>query len=140
MFRRFVYGCLFAVAAVTSSVMATEIQIQPGKWEMVSETSMSMLQPQVDRRTQCIQQSSFDPMQAFSKVEQCRVEIVEQTGSLLKMNVSCAGEGMPPLTGNLVFQYSKTTMKGQMHLETTMQGMPFAVDTTITGNRVGDCE
>lgn len=141
MFRKLFYSCLFSLLAGISTVYAAGVEIQPGKWEMTSKTVMPMLsQPRVDQRTQCIQQSTFDPMQAFSKVEECQVNVVEQTSNRLKMNVSCAGEGMPPLSGNLVFEYTKSTMNGQMHLETMMQGMPFIVDTTITGARVGECD
>lgn len=141
MFRSLFYACLFGLLASTVTVHAAVVEIQPGKWKMTSNTVMPMLaQPRVDQRSQCIQQSTFDPMQAFSKVEQCKVDVVEQTSRRLKMNVSCAGEGMPPLSGHLVFQYTKSTMDGEMHLETMMQGMPFIVDTTITGVRVGECD
>ncbi len=130
------------------AVLAEGPNIKPGKWEIKTTVTMSMMpEAKVTTQTECITpEEASDPLASIMEESTCKVLNKEESGNTLKFEVECEGEMGMKMNGKGRFTASGTTASGNM--EMTMN-MPQMGDQAIQnmkmtqeweGKRIGNCD
>ena len=131
-----------AAIFLAGTAYAAGISIDPGKWEMTSTMTMSMMpQPQISTDIECIEEDELSP-EDFNMDEENPCEITEVTieGNKARWSISCPTEGGQVMKGHWEVSSGgdSLTGKGSMTMEYSGQTMGF--DMSWEGKRIGECE
>lgn len=141
MLHRLCFSYCIAMSCVlflNHSAVAETLVVNPGKWQITTTTSTpSSPQPKIESKTQCVDEAEVDPFEAFAKEDGCDLSNLKKTGRKLTATLSCkGGEGVTPMSGNLEYSVTDTTMNSRMRFE-----MKDFTQTMISrGKRIGDCD
>lgn len=137
-------SCLIALVTVffANSSQAEGISIEPGKWEMISTMTMTMMpQPKTTTVIECIKEDVFDPS-AFNADEEnpCMIEELKFDSNTARWSISCPTEGDMTMDGAWEVTSNGDTLSGKGNMSTQMSGQEFGFDMTWEGKRIGDCD
>jgi hypothetical protein len=131
-----------AAILLAGTASAAGLSIEPGKWEMTSTMTMTMMpQPHVTTNVECMEEDELSP-EDFNMDEENPCEITEVTieDNSARWLISCPTEGGQTMDGH--WEVSSTgdslTGKGAMTMEYSGQKMGF--EMSWQGKRIGDCE
>ncbi len=131
---------LFSIAGLVtfslSSAVWAEPQINPGNWEITTQTEMAGMPPQSVTHVQCITNDDLVPMSEDANQE-CQVTNIETRGNTVSWEISCGGQG-GGMSGTGEVTYEKNSMHGVMRMTIAPYGTQ--VKNTISGKRIGDCD
>lgn len=127
----FVLACL-----MVCPVQAGSVDLDPGLWEITSQTNMSGRSMPASTITQCITNDSVVPQpQSGQGGGQCEVSDVEINGNTVSWSITCSTQG-GAMNGTGEITYHGDTFEGISHM--TMQGME--IQTEMSGKRIGECQ
>ncbi|MCW8924750.1 MAG: DUF3617 domain-containing protein [Xanthomonadales bacterium] len=124
------------------SANAQGVSITPGKWEMTSTMTMSMLPtPQTFTATECVKESELSP-DHFNMDEEnpCNFSNVEMGGDTARWSIECPSEGGPAMKGQWEFTSHGDTLSGNGSMTANYGGQEMGFTMTWEGKRIGDCE
>ncbi len=129
---------LSALVSFTSLavVALAGLQMNPGKWEITTQTEMAGMPPQTMTHTQCITSDDLVPMSGDANVE-CQVTDVQVNGNTVSWKMSCGGQG-GGMSGTGQVVYEGNRMQGVMQM--TITGYGTQVKNTLIGRRIGACD
>ncbi|MBN1495327.1 MAG: DUF3617 family protein [Spirochaetes bacterium] len=113
-----------------------KINMNPGKWEITTRTTMPGIPPRSVTHTQCIKSDDLLPMSQDSK-QTCRVTDTTISGNTVSWKISC-GAGASGMSGSGEVTYEGDSMRGSMVF--TMKAYGTTMKNTIAGRRIGDCD
>ena len=125
---------VIAIALPLSSVWGGP-KMNPGMWEITTQTEMAGIAPQSMTHTQCITGSELVPMSKDANQE-CRTSDIRTSGNTVTWKISCGGQG-GGMTGTGKATYSGDSMNGTMQM--TISGSNVPVKNTLKGRRIGAC-
>lgn len=135
---------LFALASVLLAGIsqADGIPVKPGKWEMTSTMTMSMMpQPQITTETECIEEDVLDPV-TFNMDEEnpCDISEVNIESKTASWNISCTNGDGAATEGSWQVTSDGDTLNGQGTMSTIVAGQTFGFEMAWEGKRIGDCD
>ncbi|WP_293265822.1 DUF3617 family protein [Neptunomonas sp.] len=130
-----------ALIPFTSQAHAAEsLPFNAGKWEITSKASMPMMpQPIVSKDIECIREKTISA-EHFAKQSggTCKADSVRVSGKNIKWDMSCSVEGNL-MVGHGSMKVNNASMKGNMTMTMSMQGMKMEMKTSWSGKRLGEC-
>ncbi len=136
--KMFMMAVVFLVTLCLGTAFAAGPNMNPGKWEITTQTEMEgmpMSMPAVTH-TQCIKGDELVP-QSREANKECVVSDMEINGDTVSWKIVCSGaNGGMEGTGKVT--YSGDTMEGTMDM--VIQGGGMHVINKISGKRIGDCD
>lgn len=112
--------------------------LNPGKWEITTETEMvgmAMAVPPVTH-TQCLKAEDLVP-QSKEAGKECRVTDIKTSGDTVSWKIVCSGKnGRMEGTGQVT--YSGDRMQGTMDM--VIQDAGMKMKNKISGKRIGACD
>jgi len=109
--------------------------MNPGEWEIITETEMAGMPPQSITHIQCITADDLVPMSRDAHRE-CQVTDIKTRGNTVSWKISCGEGGKMNGTGSIT--YSGNIMSGVMDMTIVSYGTH--VRNKITGQRLGACD
>ena len=131
--------CLFAAGAVPTLAHA-----EPGnKIKMTVSVAMQMPGMNVPARSHtmetCASKKKPDARQMIQKAKGCTIGDYKEVGDTVSFNMECT-EPMAMKGETTVTFAADGGMRGQTHMTSSIQGKAMVIDTTYTGQRIGDCD
>ena len=131
--------CLAVVLATPPAVSASEFTVPAGKWRTTVTTSNPFLPaPMTNTRTECRQETAFDPSEMMKQATDCTVRDQRIDGNLLTFTMECRADG-GALTGKGRYRLDGDRMEGGMDMTMDVGGQAMNINLTFTGERLGDC-
>ena len=131
---------LLLLLAVPPSALAG---VQPGKWELTVEVSLSQgaapTGPIVE--TRCIsEEEARDPKRVFSDPgrQGCVFSDARDTGAEYTFSLDCRG-GTVPVHGSGRVNYTAQTLEGVIDLIAEQANLRIVTHSTVKGRRLGAC-
>jgi hypothetical protein len=112
-------------------------KMNPGKWEITTQTEMAVMPSQSVKHVQCITADDMVPVSQDAN-QQCKVTDIVRSGNTMSWKISCGGQG-GGMEGTGSVTYTGDTMKGVMNM--TIKGAGnMQVKNVMSGRRIGDCD
>ncbi len=133
-----VLAVCFFLALSAQGLCGSKPDMEPGLWEITSQTKMeggfAMSMP-ATTVTQCLTQEDYVPSnKEMADSGGCRFKNIEVDGDTVTWSMECPEEGMQG-KGSVV--YSGDTFEGTMVME--MEEEQMKMISSMKGKRVGDC-
>jgi len=131
-----------AAVMISSTGNAAGVAIQPGKWEMTSTMTMTMMnQPQTNTVQQCIEEDELDPEKFnMDQDNPCKISDIEIDGNTARWSIVCPTQGGMTMDGSWQFTSYGDSISGSGSMSSEMSGQTFGFDMTWSGKRIGDCD
>ena len=132
---------LAALLLYPFALMAQDIPMNPGQWEMKMTMQMSMMpQPQVKVTSKCIEESELN-LESFQMAgdSECSQADTELVGNTVRGSITCPGP-TSDMTGNWEFTVDGDSLVGHGIMNTDMGGKPMEIKLAWEGKRTGDCD
>lgn len=126
------------VSAIALSVVTAWAgpEMNPGKWEITTKTTMAGMPTQSITHIQCITKEDLIPVNQDDNQE-CQVTDIVYEGNTVSWKISCGGQsGCMKGTGKVT--YNGDSMRGTMHM--TMSGSDMQINNQLYGRRIGTCD
>ncbi|WNL41207.1 DUF3617 family protein [Halomonas sp. PAMB 3264] len=137
------YMVVAAALALPMTALAETPNVTPGEWEFVSVTGVSGdmdIPDQTETERQCITQEELDSAE-FGLIEEeqgCELLSQEMNADGLSYNMACSADGgQATIDGEMSFMGEQ--IDGTVTIVTESPMGALTMDTTIEGERVGDC-
>ncbi|WP_252109122.1 MULTISPECIES: DUF3617 family protein [unclassified Halomonas] len=137
------YMAVAAALALPMTALAEAPNVTPGEWEFVSVTSVSGdmdIPDQTETERQCITQEELDSAE-FGLIEEeqgCELLSQEMNADGLSYSMACSADGgQATIDGEMSFMGEQ--IDGTVTILTESPMGALTMDTTIEGERVGDC-
>ena len=137
------YMAVAAALALPMTALAETPNVTPGEWEFVSVTSVSGdmdIPDQTETERQCITQEELDSAE-FGLIEEeqgCELLSQEMNADGLSYSMACSADGgQATIDGEMSFMGEQ--IDGTVTILTESPMGALTMDTTIEGERVGDC-
>jgi len=139
MVRKLFLITLVGFIAVSIGTAWAGPQMNPGKWEISTETQMTGMNnmkilPQT--HIQCMTEADIVP-QSKEASKECQITDIQQKGDTVSWKIICSGQG-GQMEGTGEITYQGDSMQGTMDMEITGAGMH--IKNTLKGRRIGDCD
>lgn len=123
------------------STVVWALDFNPGKYEITSTVEMlgmpaGTIPPQTI--AQCLTQQDPIPNSDASNQE-CEIKNMKQTDNTVSWEMECVQEGRK-MTSQGQMTYNGDRFEGTITMNMGPQAGNMAIATTITGNRIGDCQ
>lgn len=120
---------------------AQGVAMEPGKWEMTTTMTMSMMPaPQVRTVTECYTEDEFDPEKFNTNPDStCATSDIEVDGQTITWNIVCPTE-MGNMEGKWSFVSGGDTVSGTGDMSANMGDQVITFNMIWKGKRVGDCD
>jgi len=128
--------------AVSSTVWAEGISVEPGMWEMTTTMVMPMFpEPRVTKVSECIEESeiSMDEIGGEDLDPNCTFSMDQVDGSTMQWEVDCPVEGGTS-HGEWQATSEGNTVTGNGLITIAFQGQTMEMTMNWTGKRTGPCE
>lgn len=140
MFKKNVF-CLGACVLFLFSTSAFALNLNPGKYAITSTVQMpgmpaGAIPPQTV--TQCITEQDPIPQNDASS-QDCEIKNMRQTDNTVTWEMECVQQGTK-MTSQGKMTYAGDSFEGSITMNMGPQSGNMAVVTTITGQRLGDCQ
>lgn len=130
------------VLGFAAPAAAEGLRIEPGQWEIRSETRNSMMPtPQVRTRSECVsaEDAEWSPDRLMSEAQDCSVSDVVASSDTLEWKVRCGGPHGGEMKGHARYRSSGERFDGEMKFSMNAGGMQIEMDVTSEGRRTGPC-
>ncbi|MEA2013704.1 MAG: DUF3617 family protein [Thermodesulfobacteriota bacterium] len=129
---------LIAAITVFSGNAFAGANINPGLWEITTETEMVGMQGMnvpSETHTQCLSRGGMVP-QSKEASKECQITDVRESGDTIFWNIICSGQnGSMEGTGEVT--YHGNSLDGVMNM--VIMGANMQLKNTIRGHRIGEC-
>ncbi len=116
-----------------------QFTIPAGEWEMtVSSTNPFMNTPMTRTRTECRQDSTFDPSELIKDAKDCRITEQETSSSKIRFSLHCSTAG-GEMHGSGQYEINGDRAIGHMEMNMQLQGQNMKMIMDMQGKRLGDC-
>ena len=131
---------IFIGLLLGSSVLAeTTVSITPGKWQVTTTLSMSMMpQSRVETVTECVKEDVFSAENMLQDDQSCTFVERSVSGNTLSWTMECATDA-GPATGKGQFTSHGKSADGTMEMTMTAQGQTFTTKMIWQGKHIGAC-
>ncbi len=120
-----------------SGAVAGGPDMEPGLWEITTESRMQGMNIPASTMTQCLTEDDKVPRGATQPGQDCEITDVDTSGDTVRWRMRCSGQGGDvESTGEI--RYHGTSFEG--HITTEIGGTGMTVESSLTGKRVGDCD
>lgn len=138
MFRRMALFVLISLLILSFDALAGGPNLNPGKWEITTETEMVGMPMKVPpvTHTQCLTVKDIVP-QSEGESKECQVSDIKVSGDTVSWKIVCSGQG-GEMEGTGRITYSGDRMEGTMDM--AIKGAGMQVKNKISGRRTGDCD
>ena len=127
-----VFLCLLVLPATAA---AGGPNMEPGLWEITTETHMQGMNIPASTTTQCLTEEDMVPRNT-QPGQDCEITDVTTSGDSVRWRMRCGGQGEEvESTGRI--RYHGTSFEGTV--TTTIGATGMTVESTLTGKRLGDC-
>ncbi|MFO7985293.1 MAG: DUF3617 family protein [Desulfatiglandaceae bacterium] len=128
---------VFSIVYAFGSALA-DPELNPGKWEMTTETEMVGMPVQIPpvTHTQCLTSDDLVP-RSNETGKECEVSDVKISGNTVSWKMVCSGEN-GPMEGTGQATYRGDHMEGVMNM--VISGAGMQITNKISGRRIGDCD
>jgi hypothetical protein len=133
--------CGLAAVFFVVDAGAEGIDIEPGKWEMTSTVTMTMLPtPQTSTVTECIREEELSP-DHFNMDEgnPCEISNVTIDDNTAKWSIHCPSD-MGDMEGQWEFNSDGDSISGKGTMSANYGGQEMGFEMTWEGERIGDCD
>ena len=131
-----------AAVLISGAGHAAGVAIQPGKWEMTSTMTMTMMnQPQTNTVQQCIEEDELNP-ESFNMDQDnpCKFSDIKVDGNSASWSIVCPTQGGMTMDGTWQFTSNGDSITGSGSMSTEMSGQTIGFDMNWSGKRIGDCD
>lgn len=135
----------FAVLALimSTTTFAASKDLQPGVWEITTETSMPGMPIQIPPQTEKRCYTTADLTQAQDAIQQggyanCKVKNFQENGDTATWAIACSGE--PAMSGKGKMTTTATSFVGAMDSVVKYPGGAMAMTNKWRAKRVGSCK
>jgi len=136
MLRKLFMITLVSFMIVSFSMVCAGIHMNPGKWEITTQTEMAGMPSQSVSHVQCITADDMVPMSQDANQE-CQVTDIVYNGNTVSWKISCGGQG-GGMEGTGSVTYNGNSMNGVMNMTITGGGN-MQIKNTMIGRRLGEC-
>jgi hypothetical protein len=135
--KMFLMGFVFSIALSFGMAFAGP-NLNPGKWEITTETEMVGISMKVppQTHTQCLTKKDLVP-QSKGASQECQISDVKVSGDTVSWKIICSGQG-GAMEGTGQITYSGDHMEGTMDM--VIKGANMQVKNKISGHRIGACD
>ncbi|PAU77986.1 DUF3617 domain-containing protein [Halomonas salipaludis] len=132
-----------ALLALPLAALAESPNLEPGEWEFTSTTTVEgdfPIPDETDTHRECLTQDAIDEANSAFIQEEEGCEFLEQEASSESMSyrMSCQGEGGEAMVVGEM-RYFSDRMEGDMQVDTTTPMGDMVMNTSMQGERLGDC-
>nr|WP_163502474.1 DUF3617 family protein [Halomonas socia] len=132
-----------ALLALPLAALAESPNLEPGEWEFTSTTTVEgdfPIPDETDTHRECLTQDAIDEANSAFIQEEEGCEFLEQEASSERMSyrMSCQGEGGEAMVVGEM-RYFSDRMEGDMQVDTTTPMGDMVMNTSMEGERLGDC-
>jgi len=129
--------------ALSTTVAAATSDLQPGLWEVTTDTSMPGMPIQLPSQTVRNCYTAADLAQAQDAVRQggyanCKVQNFREQGNTATWSIACSGE--PAMRGTGTMTTTATSFSGSMDSVVNYPGGAMALTNRWRAKRVGACK
>ncbi|WP_006748900.1 DUF3617 domain-containing protein [Thioalkalivibrio paradoxus] len=138
------YRSLLAVAlfALPLAVSATQPNLQPGDWEMVTTTTFAngMMPEQRETSRECVTAEDLSDGQLFDvDVEECEITSQDVRADGMNYTMSCQHEDGMDMTMDAEMHFLGDRAEGTMSARMNTPMGPMQMEIVLEGRRLGDC-
>lgn len=118
-----------------------ELSIKPGKYKLSKTTKTNFDDVPVSRTTEeCITNPDLDPESILPSKENCTIQNMKTDQNQTSFDFICNESGKSStLKGHAEYSTQGNMISSQIKLEGTYQGKELIVESSGTGERIGDC-
>ena len=118
-----------------------ELSIKPGKYKLTKTTKTSFDSVPATRTSeQCITNPDLDPESILPSKENCTIQNMKTAKNQTNFDFVCNEPGKSStLKGHAEYSTKDNMISSQIRLEGTYQGKELIVESSGTGERIGDC-
>lgn len=139
MFRKTVIAIL-AVLLLPLNALAAGSPMKPGKWSIVTTTTMPMMPKPMDLTvTQCITKDQLEPRDMVADNKNCTISNIKVSGPTVSWDVVC-NSGGGQFSGSGSVTSSEESYNGEMTMKMSMNGKVMNMQTQWKGKYLGACD
>jgi hypothetical protein len=133
---------LILILLSIGTLWASEINMKPGKWEIVTETTMQgapggmQMPPQKFIHTQCLTREEMIP-KSKETGGNCRISDLKQDGDTIRWKITCNNAGGKS-HGSGQISYHGTRFEGTMTIRVEGE-ISFSLTSKMEGRWIGEC-
>ena len=118
-----------------------ELAIKPGQYKLTKTTKTSFDSvPTTRTAEECITDPDLDPESILPNKENCKIENLKTAKNKTSFDFICTEPGKTSiLKGQAEYGISNNTISSNIRLEGVSNGEEFLVESSGTGERIGDC-
>ena len=118
-----------------------ELSIKPGKYKLSKTTKTNFDDAPVTRSTEeCITDPDLDPESILPSKENCKIQNMKAAQNQTSFDFICSEPGnKSSLKGHAEYSTNGDKISSQIRLEGTYKGEELVVESSGTGERIGDC-
>lgn len=140
---RFSHYVLFVLWILPSglSLADGELSIKPGKYRITKTTQTSFDTVPAERTTEeCITNPDLDPQSILPDKKNCEIRNLKTEDSKTSFDFTCTEPGKTSkLKGYAEYSVKGDLVSSQVKLEGTYKGQQLIVESSGSGQRIGDC-
>lgn len=136
MLRKLFLITLVSVMTVSFALVWAGLQMNPGKWEITTQTEMAGMPSQSITHVQCLTADDLVPM-SQDATQECQVTDIVYSGNTVSWKITCGGQG-GGMKGTGSVTYNGNSMNGVMNMTITGGGN-MKIKNTMIGRRLGEC-
>ena len=131
--------CLICLIASATVMAEKTVSITPGKWQVTTTLSMSMMpQQRVETVKECVTEDVFSAENMLQDVQSCSFIERKVTGNTLSWTMECATDA-GPAQGKGQFTSHGKSADGTMEMTMNAQGQTFTTKMIWQGKHIGPC-
>jgi len=132
---------LWVLLLTSIGVHADAMKVVPGKWEMRSVTTNSMMpQPNTNTSIECVTDGRIDPSTFMQdNLPGCGISNVQTTDSSMAWEMSCNMQGNV-MQGAAEFTSSGNAVSSCVNMTMSMGGQQMAMSNQWTGRHIRECD
>ena len=118
-----------------------ELSIEPGKYKLSKTTKTSFDSVPVTRTAEeCITDPDLDPESILPSKDNCKIQNMKTANNQTSFDFICTEPGNKSgLKGYAEYSAVDNTISSKIKLEGTYKGKELVVESSGTGERIGDC-
>lgn len=137
MAKKIFYTIFISLVIVSFGTAFADPDMNPGEWEITTETQMTGMSPQTQTHVQCLTNNDTVPINDEAN-ETCRIEDIQVKGDTVTWEMTCGEGDEGGMNGTGWVTYKGDTMNGEMDM--TIMPWGTKMKNTLTGRRIGDCD
>jgi len=137
MAKKIFYTIFISLVIVSFGTAFAGPDMEPGEWEITTETEMTGMSPQTQTHVQCLTDNEMVPVEDEAN-KTCQIEDIQVKGDTVSWKMTCGEGDSGGMNGTGWVTYKGDTMKGEMDM--TIMPWGTQMKNTLSGRRLGDCD